>query len=276
MNLFDEIKQTAGQRQTRRVFLGRAAQGVGAAALASLLNPRSLFASPANTDKWTGFINPPHVTPRIKRVIWLTMAGGPSHLETFDYKTKLAEMDGKPMPESMTAGQQVAQLQGQKLFCFGPQTKFKRYGKCGAHITDLFPGVGSVADDICIVRSMMSDAINHDPAHTFMNTGSQIVGRPSMGSCRWASGVRRNPSRRVNGLRDFCRAVSKGCNCAAKVIPCCTCKARPASRAANRVMSFTRSMRSMRSTMPSSMIRRLPRASHNMKWRFRCRRACPN
>ncbi len=178
----NEYRQAAAQRQTRRVFLGRAAQGVGTVALASLLNSRSLFATASNGDKWTGFINPPHLKPRIKRVIWLTMAGGPSHLETFDYKAKLAQMDGQPMPESMTAGQQVAQLQGLKLVCFGPQTKFKRFGKCGAEITELFPGLGSVADEICIVRSMTSEAINHDPAHTFMNTGSQIVGRPSMGS----------------------------------------------------------------------------------------------
>lgn len=172
-------------RQTRRVFLGRAAQGVGGAALASLLNPGGLFAASANSSanaRWPGVINPPHLKPRVKRVIWLTMAGGPSQLETFDHKPKLGEMHGQPMPESFTSGQQVAQLQGQELKCFGPQTKFKRYGKCGAEITELFPALGSVADDICIVRSMTSDAINHDPAHTFMNTGSQIVGRPSMGS----------------------------------------------------------------------------------------------
>ncbi|MDQ3623825.1 MAG: DUF1501 domain-containing protein, partial [Verrucomicrobiota bacterium] len=87
-----------------------------------------------------------------------------------------------PMPESLTKGQQLAQLQGQKLVCFGPQTTFKRFGSCGAEITEIFPHIGSIADDICIIRSMTSDAINHDPAHMFMNTGSQIAGRPSMGS----------------------------------------------------------------------------------------------
>lgn len=185
MIVASEMRKRAAERQTRRVFLGRAAQGVGGAALASLLNPGGLFAASAKSStnaRWPGIINPPHLNPRVKRVIWLTMAGGPSQLETFDHKPKLEEMHGKPMPESFTKGKQVAQLQGQKLTCFGPQTKFKRYGKCGAEITELFPGLGSVADDICIVRSMTSDAINHDPAHTFMNTGSQIVGRPSMGS----------------------------------------------------------------------------------------------
>ena len=110
------------------------------------------------------------------------MAGGPSQLETFDFKPELARMDGQPMPESMTKGQQLAQLQGEKLVCWGPQTTFRRYGRCGAEITELFPHVGSIADEICIIRSMTTDAINHDPAHTFMNTGAQIMGRPSMGS----------------------------------------------------------------------------------------------
>ena len=169
---------------SRRAFLGRSAQGLGLAALGSLLPPgRSLLAAATGGRKrWDGVIQPRHLTPRVKRVIWLTMAGGPSQLETFDHKPQLAKFDGQAMPESLTAGQQVAQLQGQKLVCFGPQTKFRRYGRCGAEITELFPGVGSIADEICIVRSMTSDAINHDPAHTFMNTGSQIVGRPSMGS----------------------------------------------------------------------------------------------
>src|SRR5436189_3287866 len=110
------------------------------------------------------------------------MAGGPSHLETFDYKPKLAEMHGKPMPESLTKGKQIAQLQGKELLCYGPQLKFKRFGKSGAEICELFRHMGSVVDDLCIIRSMTTEAINHDPAHMFMNTGTQIAGRPSMGS----------------------------------------------------------------------------------------------
>jgi hypothetical protein len=110
------------------------------------------------------------------------MAGGPSHLETFDYKPTLGEMAGKPMPESFTNGQPIAQLQGQQLKCYPPQWGFNRFGKSGAQICELFPQIGSVVDDICIIRSMTTDAINHDPAHTFMNTGTTISGRPSMGS----------------------------------------------------------------------------------------------
>ena len=110
------------------------------------------------------------------------MAGGPSHLETFDPKPKLAAMHGKPMPESFTRGQQLAQLQGQKLICFGPQHPFQAFGKERTEICALFPHIGSVIDEICLIRSMTTEAINHDPAHMFMNTGSQIAGRPSMGA----------------------------------------------------------------------------------------------
>jgi hypothetical protein len=110
------------------------------------------------------------------------MAGGPSQLETFDPKPKLAAMHGQPMPESLTKGQQLAQLQGQELLCHAPQFKFQKFGRGGVEISELFPHIGSIVDDICLIRSMTTDAINHDPAHMFMNTGSQIAGRPSMGA----------------------------------------------------------------------------------------------
>ena len=114
------------------------------------------------------------------------MAGGPSHLETLDYKPKLAEMDGKPMPKSYTDGQQIAQLQGQRdrLKCLGPQHPFRKWGQSGQEISEILPKIGELADDLCIIRSMQTDQINHDPAHTLMNTGTSIPGRPSMGS--WA------------------------------------------------------------------------------------------
>lgn len=161
--------------QTRRAFLGRTSQGLGAVALASLLKPGSLHAS-------QGVLSSLPLPQKAKRVIWLTMAGGPSQLELFDYKPKLVEMDGKPMPESMTKGQQLAQLQGQKLICQGAKFQFQKFGKNQTELSELLPHLGSVVDDICIVKSMTTDAINHDPAHMFMNTGSQIAGRPSMGS----------------------------------------------------------------------------------------------
>src|ERR1700689_4438685 len=122
-NPHPELRQFLAQRQTRRVFLGRASQGLGALALASLLRS-SVFAAGADKQKkWTGAAFPLDFPQKAKRVIWLTMAGGPSHLETFDPKPKLATMNGQPMPTSFTEGKQIAQLQGAKLMCFGPQYK---------------------------------------------------------------------------------------------------------------------------------------------------------
>ncbi|HEX2475824.1 MAG TPA: DUF1501 domain-containing protein [Lacipirellulaceae bacterium] len=180
MNFRSELLQHHAQQLTRRALLGRATQGLGALALAALLSPESKAAGAAAPMR--GVLNPLPLRPSAKRVIWLSMAGGPSHLETFDPKPKLAELHGQPMPESLTKGQQLAQLQGQKLVCFGPQHPFAKFGENQTEICALFPHIGSVIDDICLVRSMTTDAINHDPAHMFMNTGSQIVGRPSMGS----------------------------------------------------------------------------------------------
>lgn len=162
---------------TRRHFLGRTATGIGVAALASLLN-RHAVAEP----RWMGVMNPPPVVPRAKRVIHLCMAGGPSHLETFDFKPQLAKMHGQPMPASFTKGQPIAQLQGAELKCLGPQHPFRRWGASGQQISEVLPHIGGIADDICIVRSMQTEQINHDPAHTFFNTGTSISGRPSMGS----------------------------------------------------------------------------------------------
>ncbi|HZT38147.1 MAG TPA: DUF1501 domain-containing protein [Bryobacteraceae bacterium] len=166
----------------RRTFLGQGVSMLGSLALSSLLS-RAAFAAETQPDMSSkGVVNPLHHPPKAKRVIFLYQAGGPSHLETFDNKPKLRQLNGEPMPDSFTKGQQIAQLQGSKLVCFGPQYNFKRFGKSGQEISELFPHIGGVADDICIIRSMWTEQINHDPAHTLMNTGSIITGRPSMGS----------------------------------------------------------------------------------------------
>lgn len=183
--IHENLSDSVGIRQTRRTFLAQRTLGMGATALASLLARRVSSAEPAGDGPLSasrGVVNPLHLVPKAKRVIFLCQAGGPSHLETFDHKPKLAELHGQPMPESFTQGQPIAQLQGKKLSCFAPQFGFKRFGKSGQEICELFPHVGEVADEICILRSMVTDAINHDPAHTFMNTGSSVPGRPSMGS----------------------------------------------------------------------------------------------
>jgi len=154
----------------RRAFLAGSGLSLGSAAL------NTLIAKDAD--------QPMYLLPKAKakRVIFLCMAGGPSHLETFDYKPKLDELNGKPMPESFTKGQPIAQLQGKELKVQGHLTKFKKYGKGEQYISDYLPWTAKMADDISIIRSMVTEQINHDPAHTFMNTGTAISGRPSMGS----------------------------------------------------------------------------------------------
>lgn len=162
----------------RRTFLKRSGVGLGAFALANLMSYDLNGAArvPGTSSEF------PHFPARVKRVIFLCMAGGPSHLETFDYKPELERLDGKPMPASYTQGQPIAQLQGQELKVQGPLTKFKKYGKTGTYVSDYLPWQSKLVDDICVVKSMVTEQINHDPAHTFMNTGTAISGRPSMGS----------------------------------------------------------------------------------------------
>ena len=165
----------------RRSFLSRTSLGLGATALASLAKPDWLSAA-SKPNSIGGLPGLPHLAAKAKRVIFLCMAGGPSHLETFDYKPELARLDGQPMPESFTKGQPIAQLQNTKLKCLGPLFPFRRHGQSGQQISDMLPGIAGIADDIAIMRSMHTDQINHDPAHTVMNTGTSISGRPSMGA----------------------------------------------------------------------------------------------
>lgn len=158
----------------RRSFLRAGGLSLGGIALGQML---------ARDGRAAGAIPRLPFAPKAKRVIWLYMAGGMSHIDTFDNKPKLAQMNGQPMPESVTKGKQIAQLQGAKLSCLAPQHPFKKYGQSGQEISVIWPKLGEAcADRMCIVRSLSTEAINHDPAHTFMNTGSMIPGRPAMGS----------------------------------------------------------------------------------------------
>jgi len=158
----------------RRTFLRTGSLGIGSLALANQLFADQLSLGNGNIT--------PHFPAKAKRVIFLCMAGGPSHLETLDYKPKLAELDGQAMPESITEGQPIAQLQGKALKCLAPQFQFAKHGESGQEISTALPYIAKMADDIAIVRSMTTKQINHDPAHTFMNCGTQISGRPCMGS----------------------------------------------------------------------------------------------
>ncbi len=161
----------------RRTFLAKGGFSLGAAALASQLAKAGITGK-SNTSLYGA----PHHAAKAKRVIYLCMAGGPSHLETFDYKPELDKISGKPFPDSFTKGQPIAQLQGKALMAQGHLGGFKKYGKSGQWISDYLPYHQKMADDISVIRSMVTEQINHDPAHTFMNTGTAISGRPSMGS----------------------------------------------------------------------------------------------
>ena len=174
--------------QTRRKFLTSAVGSVGSLALGTMAGP-SLFAAPTAAPDLNG---PPAANdlrarylthaPKAKRVIHLCMAGGPSHLETFDYKATLEKMDGQEMPESLTKGQPIAQLQGRALKAFKPQTTFKKCGQAGIDISDYFPHIQTIADDMCVIKSMTTEQINHDPAHTYFNTGTIRPNHPSIGA----------------------------------------------------------------------------------------------
>jgi Protein of unknown function (DUF1501) len=161
----------------RRAFLSRAAYGMGGIALAGLFGGNATAG-----ERWRGIITTPHTPVKAKRIIHLCMAGGPSHLETFDFKPSLKDLNDKPFPESFTKGQQLAQLQNHPLKAKGPAAEFRKWGKSGQEISTLLPHLGAIADDLCIVRSMHTEQINHDTAHAFMNSGSIIKGRPSFGS----------------------------------------------------------------------------------------------
>ncbi|MDZ4819681.1 MAG: DUF1501 domain-containing protein [Planctomycetota bacterium] len=165
----------------RRTFLSQAGVGLGSLALSTLLG-RGATPLRAAVEPARGIPGLPHFAAKAKRVIFLCMAGGPSHLETFDFKQKLIDLHDQPMPESFTKGQPIAQLQGQVLKAHRPMVGFKQHGQNGQWMSDLMPWHHKMADDICIVKSMVTEQINHDPAHTFMNAGTAISGRPSMGA----------------------------------------------------------------------------------------------
>jgi len=170
---------------SRRGFLNRFGMGLGGIALAHLLNPARAAATAVTGSHDLGILGGAlHHAPKAKRVIYLFMAGGPSQLETFDYKPLLNERNGQELPASVRMGQRLTGMSGNQatLPMAGSAFKFGQHGESGAWISELLPYTAKVADQLCIVRSMHTEAINHDPAITFLQTGSQISGRPSIGA----------------------------------------------------------------------------------------------
>jgi hypothetical protein len=168
---------------TRRQLFGRTAAGIGTAALASLLNP-ALFASENTAAAPNGLHAAMQFAPRAKRVIYLFMSGGPSHIDLFDYKPALQKLNGTELPASVRNGQRITGMtSGQSSFpCAAPIFKFSQHGRCGAWVSELLPHMAGVVDDVAIIKSLNTEAINHDPATTFIMTGSQQPGRPSAGA----------------------------------------------------------------------------------------------
>jgi hypothetical protein len=161
----------------RRWFLRDCGVGLGAMTLASLLSNDSVASAAANPLAPRA----PHYAPKAKRVIYLFMAGAPSHLELFDYKPKLAQLSGTLPPPSILEGYRSAFINPNSAL-LGPKFKFAKHGQSGAELSELLPQLAGIADDVCIIRSMTTDAVNHAPAQIMMNTGSQQFGRPSLGA----------------------------------------------------------------------------------------------
>ena len=176
---------------TRRDFLTKTSLGMGALSMAAMIDPMGLFAkenilqsSPPIVGGLTGI---PHFPPRVKRVIYLFQSGAPSQLDLFDYKPLLNKMNGQDLPESIRGGQRLTGMTaGQASFPLaGTLFNFKQHGDSGAWMSNLMPHTAKIVDELCFIKSMYTEAINHDPAITFLQTGSQIPGRPSIGS--WVS-----------------------------------------------------------------------------------------
>jgi hypothetical protein len=172
---------------TRRHFFGRTAVGLGAAALGSLVNPGLFPAWAADSATGRGVPGKPHFAPKAKRIIYLFMAGGPAQMELLDYKPALEQLHNTELPDSVRMGQRITTMtSGQKAFpVVKPIFKFAQHGKCGAWVSELLPHIAGIVDDIAIVKTVNTEAINHDPAITYIQTGFQQPGRPCIGA--WLS-----------------------------------------------------------------------------------------
>src|SRR4051794_28358933 len=192
------------QDVSRRWFLKECGVGLGAIALRNLWQDYTVAAPAAQTNPMAPKL--PHFAGKAKSVIYLFMAGAPSHLELFDNKPELAKRDGKLPPPDLIKEYRAAFINPSSTF-LGPKFKFAKHGKCGAELSELLPHLATVVDDIAIVKSMVTDAFNHAPAQIFMNTGSQLFGRPSMGS--WVTYGLGSESRDLPGFVVF-SSGSKG------------------------------------------------------------------
>ena len=185
----------------RRKFLNIGARGMGAMGLASLAQPGMLNAA------GRGAMGEPHFKPKAKRVIYLFFSGGPSHIDMYDYKPAMRKIHGIELPDSIRNGQRITGMtSGQKSFpCVAPMFEFKQHGQSGGYFSEILPNVASIADEISLIRRVNTEAINHDPAITYINTGTQQLGHPSMGA--WLNYGLGSPS---DNLPGYIVMISKG------------------------------------------------------------------
>ena len=196
------------QNQTRRQMIGLGARGLGALGAAHLLNPSLLNAAASEaSDKFAGTLPGPHFKPTAKRVIYLFLSGGPSHIDLYDYHPEMRDFHGKELPDSIRNGQRITGMtSGQSSFpCVAPMFDFTKHGQNGSWFSDAIPNIASIADDITLVKSVHTEAINHDPAITAINTGSQQPGKPSMGA--WLDWGMGSPNKNLPG---YVVMISKG------------------------------------------------------------------
>jgi hypothetical protein len=177
----DPLREAHARLLSRRWFFGDCGVGLAGIAAGSLLSAEAGAAVSSGAPAGPLATRPPHFAPRAKRVVYLFQAGAPSHLELFDHKPELAKHDGKLPPAGLLEGYRAAFINPNSAL-LGPKYKFRRYGQAGIELGELLPHTGAIADDICLIRSMQTDAVNHAPAQILMNTGSQQFGRPSFGA----------------------------------------------------------------------------------------------
>ena len=184
----------------RRHFFDRSATGIGVAALGSLLGRDGLSAVTNQNSNLMGLPGLPHFAPKAKRIIYLFQNGAPTHIDLYDYKEKLSKVHGKPVPEEYFKGKRFSTMTGNPTgkLMLQPVEPFKQHGQSGAWVSNFLPHIAKSADDICFIKSMNSDAVNHAPAISFLLSGAQIPGRPTMGA--WLNYGLGNPSQDLPGF----------------------------------------------------------------------------
>ena len=285
---------------TRRQLFGLTARGIGVGALASLMGLEAAAAGAAERDPKTGgLIGLPHFAPKAKRVIFLHQSGGPSQLETFDYKPMLDKLQGTQIPDSVRNGQRItAQTMGQSSLPLARSMfAFSQHGQAGTWVSELLPHTAKIVDDITVIKTMNTDAINHDPAITFIQTGFQQPGRPSMGA--WLSYGLGSDNQNLPGVRRAAVAGAGPQHRSAALLPplgqrlpAIELPGRPLPRGGrDPVLYLRRPARRAQDVAASDArrggearrheVRRLrgsrrsKRASRSTRWRTGCRRPCP-